>query len=264
VTLTLAPLGVFAIYTMVGLGMGLPFLVLCLRPSLVKRLPKPGAWMETLKEALAFPLLLTVIYFVAGIGEEYRIATLSTLIAVWFGCWLIGKVPAYARRSLKAQAWSAAIVMIAAWGFISFTFLGPSKSELPWQPYSPDRLATLRDNGKTVMIDFTANWCVNCQWNTLTAIEKPRVAAVLEKNDVVPLLADWTEPSEAIESHMKRLGVKTIPLLVIYPADRSAEPIVLKDVITEKMVIEALKQAGPSQTPSKMASTTGEPSSETL
>ncbi|MGN6135237.1 MAG: protein-disulfide reductase DsbD family protein [Aureliella sp.] len=254
VTLTQPPLGVFTIYTMVGLGMGLPFLVLCLRPSLVRKMPKPGPWMETLKEALAFPLLLTVIYFVASIGEEYRVATLSTLIAVWFACWLIGKVPAYALKATKLKAWSAALASIAIWGIVSFTYLGPTKSELPWQPFSPDRLATLRSSGKTVMIDFTANWCLNCQWNTLMAIEKPRVAALVEKNAVVPLLADRTEPSEAIDKQIASLGSATIPLLAIYPPGIDAEPIVLKDVITEKMLLEALKKAGPSQLPGKMTS----------
>lgn len=249
VTLTLAPWGVLLIYTLVGLGMGLPFLVLCLRPELVRRLPKPGPWMETLKELLAFPLLLTVIYFVASISEDYRIATLSTLIAVWFGCWLIGKVPAYAETNKKVINWSIALASIALWGMFSFYLLGPSKAELPWQQYSPDRLAALRNSGKTVMIDFTANWCVNCQYNTHFAIEKPRVAALVEKNDVVPLLADWTEPSEAIAAQIGRLGSKTIPLLAVYPPDPNAEPIILKDIITEKMLLEALQKAGPSQEP---------------
>jgi thiol:disulfide interchange protein len=260
VTLTLAPLGVLVIYTLVGVGMGLPFLVLCLRPQLIRHLPKPGPWMETLKEFLAFPLLLTVVYFVASIGEDYRIATLSTLIAVWFACWLVGKVPAYAEMNTKVIRWSTALASIALWGMVSFYFLGPSKAELPWQPYSPDRLAALRNSGKTVMIDFTANWCVNCQYNTHFAIEKPRVAALINKNDVVPLLADWTEPSNAIAAQIGRLGSKTIPLLAIYPPDPNAEPIVLKDIIREKDLLEALEKAGPSLEPGgKMTATQEHP-----
>jgi len=258
VTLTLAPLGVVAVYTLVGIGMGLPFLVLCLRPELIKRLPKPGPWMETFKKFLAFPLLLTVVYFIASIGDDYRIATLSKLIAVWFGCWLVGKVPAYADRHKKIINWSAALASIALWGMLSFYYLGPSKNELPWQPYSPDRLAALRSSGKTVMIDFTANWCLNCQLNTAQAIERPRVAALVKKNDVVPLLADWTDQSEAIAEQLKRLGANAIPLLAVYPPDPEAEPIILKDLISEKTLLDALEKAGPSQEPGGHMTTTQE------
>ena len=253
VTLTQPPLGVFIIYTLVGLGMGLPFLVLCVYPQMIKRLPKPGAWMETLKELLAFPLLLTVVYFVASIPSDLRIATLSTLMAVWFGCWLVGKVPAYADLSSKIKAWSAAVAAIVLCGLLSFNLLGPSKSGIPWQPFSPERLAALRRSGSTVMVDFTANWCLNCQFNTHTAIEKPKVAEWLEKNQVVPLLADWTEPSEVIERQIKELGSKTIPLLAIYPADGTSPPIILRDVITEKQLLEALAKAGPSKASSKLS-----------
>ncbi len=262
VTLTLDPVGVFIIYSMVGLGMGLPFLVLCFRPSLVKALPKPGAWMETLKEALAFPLLLTVVYFTASIDTDRRIATLSTLIAVWFGCWLIGKVPAYADWNLKVKAWASAITVGVVWGMLSFTYLGPSSSELPWQPYSPERLATLREQGKTVMVDFTANWCINCQMNTKLSIEKPRIASLIEKNDIVPLLADWTDRSELIREQLRRLGSKSIPLLAIYPADPNAEPIILRDTFTESTLLKALNEAGPSQSsdsPTQIAITSDGP-----
>ena len=87
-----------------------------------------------------------------------------------------------------------------------------------------------------------------------TQWKKPRVAALIEKNEVIPLLADRTEPSEAIDAQIASLGSATIPLLAIYPPDIDAEPIVLKDVITEKMLLDALKKAGPSQLPGKMTS----------
>lgn len=254
VTLTLPPVGVFVVYTMVGLGMGLPFLLLCLQPSLVKVLPKPGVWMEVLKEALAFPLLLTVVYFIASMGQDYRVAALSLLIAVWFGCWLIGKVPVYADFHRKVQTWGVALAVTAVWGMLSFSYLGPSKSDLPWEAFSPARLEMLQKSGKTVMIDFTANWCLNCQYNTVWSIEKPGVAQLIEKNGVAPLLADWTEPSDVIEAHIQSLGKKAIPLLVIYPAEPNRQPIILDGVITQQQLIDALKEAGPSRMAGKMTS----------
>lgn len=255
VTSTLVPWGVFVVYTMVGLGMGLPFLWLCLQPGAVKLLPKPGPWMETLKEVLAFPLLLTVVYFVASIGDEYRIATLSMLIAVWFGCWLIGKLPVYAYRHQKVKRWSFALAVIALWGMGSFYLLGPTNSEMPWKQFSSERLAALRSSGKTVMVDFTANWCPNCQWNTKVAIEVPRVVELVKRNEVEPLLADWTDHSNEIYEQIKGLGVEAIPLLAVYPPDPQAEPIILTGTISQDQLLEALKQAGPSRTPGKMTAT---------
>jgi suppressor for copper-sensitivity B len=251
-TLTLSPAGVFAVYSAVGLGMGLPFLLLCIWPDAIRVLPKPGAWMETLKEVLAFPLLLTVVYLVGSISSDYRIATLSMLIAVWFACWLIGKVPSYESFPKKARAWGAGLATLGLWGYLSFTLFGPINSHLPWQPYSPQSLAALRSSGKTVMVDFTANWCLNCQVNSRIAIERPGVAEIVRKNNVVPLLADWTDRSPVIRQQLAELKSKQIPLLAIFPADPTAEPIVLPDLLTEQMVIDALKQAGPSRTPGRM------------
>ncbi len=237
--------GCVRVYTMVGLGMGLPFLVLCIQPSAIKFLPKPGPWMETLKEGLAFPLLLTVVYFVASIEADYRIATFSTLIAVWFACWLIGKVPAWSDRHVKVKAWSFAIATMALWGMLSFYFLGPSKTDMPWQPFSSERLASLRSSGKTVMIDFTANWCYNCKMNTLFSIEVPHVVDLVKKNDVATLLADKTNPSAEIDKQIRELGGNAIPLLAIYPADPEAKPIVLNGTFTKETLLKALKDAGP-------------------
>lgn len=253
-SLVLSPSNVILLYLIVGLGMSLPYLVLCLSPGLINLLPKPGPWMDTLKQALAFPLLLTAVFFVASIDNGHRIATLILLIVVWFACWLVGRVPAYAERDKKAFAWASGLGTIAAGIFVAFSFFGPIKSDLPWVPYSEIQLAQLRQSGKTVMIDFTANWCFNCQLNTRVAIEKVGVAEVVKENDVVPMLADWTEPSEEIRRKLDELQSNSIPLMVIYPADPSAEPILLRDLLTEAQVIEALRAAGPSLEPARLTS----------
>lgn len=253
-SLTLSAFNVILLYMIVGLGMSLPYLALCLSPGLIKLLPKPGAWMETLKQALAFPLLLTVVFFVASIDTDHRIATLILLIVVWFACWLIGRVPAYAERARLRAAWLTGIATIAVGAFVSFSFFGPITSELKWIPYNEVQLSQLRQEGKTVMIDFTANWCINCQINTRVAIDKKRVAELVAENDVVPMLADWTGRSEEIRQKLEDLQSNSIPLLAIFPPDPAAEPILLRDLLTESQVVEALKQAGPSRGKSKLTS----------
>lgn len=253
-SLTLSPVSVIVLYMVVGLGMCAPYLALCLNPKFINLLPKPGAWMDTLKQVLAFPLLLTAVFFVASIDEGNRIATLILLIVVWFACWLIGRVPVYAETPRKVVAWGSGIATIALGAFVSFSYFGPVTSELPWVPYNEAQLAKLRNDGKTVMIDFTANWCVNCQLNTRFAIERAGVAAIVEENEVVPMLADWTEPSDEIRAKLDELQSNSIPLMVIYPGDAVKEPIVLRDVLTEGQVISALEEAGPSQQPTTFTS----------
>ena len=125
------------------------------------------------------------------------------------------------------------------------------KSILPWEPFSRARLAELQKSGATVLVDFSADWCMTCKLNLATAIETTRVKAAIETNRVVPLLADWTEESPEIKSMLETLQSRSIPVLAVFPAaqpdEPPREPIILRDLITESQVLDALKQAGPSR-----------------
>lgn len=255
-TLTMSVTSIILLYMLVGIGLGMPYIAICFYPGVIKLLPKPGAWMDTLKQVLAFPLLLTVVYFLAMIAPDYRIATLTLLIVVWFACWFIGRVPAYAEAYRLRSAWAAGLAMTIVGALGAFTFLGPVKHAVPWVPYNEASLASHRSAGKTVMIEFTARWCLTCQANMKFAIDRPKVAQLVDENGVVPLLADWSEPSEEIMSKLKELDSLSIPLLAIYPADPSAPPIILRDAITESQLLDALKAAGPSQPASKLTTFT--------
>jgi len=126
--------------------------------------------------------------------------------------------------------------------------------KIPWQPFTPQALAAARAEGKTVMVDFTANWCLTCKWNLKFAIDRPRVRELIERNRVVPMLADWTDRSEMIKEQLNALGKNSIPLLVVWPPE--GEPIIKPDLLTESQVIEALSAAGPSRS-ATAASTAG-------
>ena len=245
ITLSLSPLSIVVLYVTLGLGLGFPYLALCAYPGFVKFLPKPGAWMETLKQVLAFPLLLTVVYMIQIVNPDYRIATLILLIVVWFACWLIGRVPPYSEVSKIRSAWALGLGTIAVGAFISFTVFGPIKHLLPWEPYNEAQLAEYRREGKTVMVEFTARWCLTCQANMRYAIDREKVAELCKQNNVITMLADKSDPSPAIDKKLQELGSNSIPLLAIYPPD--AEPIVLRDTITQGQLLGALEQAGPSR-----------------
>ncbi len=238
---------ILAMYFGVGLGMSLPYIVIACWPEAIGFLPKPGPWMQTLKEVLAFPMLLSVVWFVTQFSNDHRIAVVTSLIFVWMACWWIGKVPVWSEFSQKARHWGAAIAMsvLAVWG--SLHYLGPHKNIIEWVPYSPTELARLQSEGKTVMIDFTAQWCANCKLNLWAVIETPEIAEVIEEQNVVPMLADWTDRSAEVKQKLHELKSASIPVLAIYPAGKQDEPIVLRDQLTKAGLISALREAGPSQ-----------------
>jgi thiol:disulfide interchange protein len=237
----------YFLFAAIGLGMASPYLVLGAFPALMRWLPRPGAWMETLKQLMAFLLLATVVYLFTTLSAIYFIPTLTLLVGIWFGCWLIGRTPLTVSPTARVAAWAAAIGFATLVGVAAFTLL-LVQPKLDWRPFSPEAVLQAGQEGKTVMIDFSANWCLTCKRNLKFSIETDHVRELVEKNHVLPLLADWTDPSPTIEQAIAALGYKSIPLLVIYPGSHPEQkPIILSDWVTEGNVLEALTQAGPSK-----------------
>jgi thiol:disulfide interchange protein len=246
-TLTQPAIVTYLIFAAVGLGMGLPYLLVGIFPALVKFLPKPGEWMETFENVLGFVLLATVVYLMAITGQKYFIPTFALLVGLWFACWLIGRVPEYAGTGKVVSTWGVATLVIVAVAYGSFTLLSPVRELYEWKPYNQQTLAALQKEGKTVMLDFTADWCATCRWNFRTAINTSRVKEVVEQNGVVSVKADWTDFSEEIQQKLRELESNSIPLLAIFPAGKPDEPILLRDAVVESQVIAALEKAGPSR-----------------
>jgi thiol:disulfide interchange protein len=245
-TLSQSPAVIYLVFSSVGLGMALPYLLIGAVPSLVSWLPKPGAWMDTFKQLLGFVLLATVVWLFSSIHPDYFIATLSLLFGIWFACWWIGRTPLTAPTPVRQTAWIGGVGVAILIGVGAFHFLTPGKSVLPWQPYSRAALAAARAEGKTVLVDFTAQWCLTCKTNSKLAINREEVRQRVAKNGVVTLLADWTDRNDTIKEALRELGSQSIPLLAIYPADRSREVILLPDLLTQQKVLDALDEAGPS------------------
>jgi suppressor for copper-sensitivity B len=245
-TLSQPPIATYIIFGSVGLGMASPYLIIGAFPALVRWLPKPGEWMETFKQLMGFVLLGTVVYLFSTISHEYFIPTLAAVIGVWLACWIIGRVPIYEDTSKQLRQWALGLASAVAIGWLSFTFLSPQQHLYEWQPYSPGTVAKLQSEGKTVMVDFTADWCLTCQYNFRTAINTRQIKEVVEKNGVAPVLADWTDKNDTIKQQLEEFNSKSIPLLAIYPANKPGEVIILRDTITEGQLLKALEEAGPS------------------
>jgi suppressor for copper-sensitivity B len=246
------PTGVtYAVFAAIATGMALPYLLVGVFPGLVKFLPKPGAWMETLKEVLGFVMLGTVVFLFTFLDHDWFVPTFALLIGIWAACWWIGRAQETRAGDIGFGRWLQAGGIVATVGTLAFMFLGPVASVIPWEPFSRDRLADLREKGATVLVDFSADWCMTCKYNLATAIETSKVKSEIERNRVVPLLADWTDGSPEIKLMLESLQSKSIPVLAIFPAarpgDRPPEPIVLRDLITETQVLSAIREAGPSR-----------------
>ena len=241
----------YAVFGAIATGMALPYLLVGVFPGLVRFLPKPGAWMETLKEVLGFVMLGTVVFLFTFLDHDYFIPTFALLMGIWAACWWIGKAQDTGLGTVAFGRWVQAAAVATVVGSLAFAFLGPVKSLLPWEPFSRARLAELQKSGATVLVDFSADWCMTCKLNLATAIETTRVKAAIEANRVVPLLADWTEESPEIKSMLETLQSRSIPVLAVFPAGGPDEPIrapiILRDLITESQVLKALEQAGPSR-----------------
>ncbi|MDB4412905.1 protein-disulfide reductase DsbD family protein [Pirellulaceae bacterium] len=150
----------FSIFTVIGIGMAFPFLMVAVVPSSIKFLPKPGAWMETFKQVMGFVMLATVIFLLNTFSQEgkqtlWLMAVLSMLLSIGVGCWWIGRTSIAAETSEKIKAYVIGGIIIAGGTYLGFTQLGPSTHHLEWQPFTMARLNALREKGQPVFIDFT-------------------------------------------------------------------------------------------------------------
>jgi len=253
--LTQTPAAALAVFAALGLGFAAPFVAVAFAPGLLARLPRPGPWMDVLKKALAFPMygaaawLVWVLSLQAGPMGLARL--LAAAVVLGAAAWLFGLAQ---RREpsggLKAAGGALAAVALAAavlpaYGAPATATDGAAsaEAELPYEPYSPERLAELRASGTPVFVNFTAAWCVTCQVNEQVALARQGVAQALADSGAVYLKGDWTRKDEVIAAELARHGRAGVPLYLVYDAAGS-EPEVLPQLLTEGVVIRALEAAG--------------------
>jgi thiol:disulfide interchange protein len=241
------PAVIYAIFFCVGMGMASPYLAIGAFPRLIRFLPKPGAWMDTFKQAMGFVLLGTVVFVFMSINQDYLVPTFALLIGIWLGCWWAGRTPLFAELKQKAIAWMVGGAMAALVGLFAFTWLVPGDDVLEWQPFSRASLVQLTTEGKTVFVDFTADWCLTCKTNERIAINTRAVRELVEEYGIVPLKADWTEESAEIKDMLNLLGRNSIPVYAVFPAGQPNNPIVFSDLVSQGQVLEKLREAGPSR-----------------
>ena len=246
-------------FLVVGLGLSAPYLILSWQPRWLKFLPKPGAWMEKFKNAMGFPMLATVVwlYYVATSSYGNNILWLGVfLVIVAFAAWIFGE---FFQRGRKHRAAAAIVTLLLLAGGYAFALEkeldwrapqagtsgagGQSTNGIAWQPWTPEAVAAARSAGQPVLVDFTADWCLTCQVNRKTSIEIPSIREKLKAVNAVALVGDYTHFPEAITAELNRYQRAGVPLVLVYPKDAGAQPLVLPAILTPGTVLDALDQA---------------------
>jgi thiol:disulfide interchange protein DsbD len=272
-----APTTLLAFAT-VGLGMASPYLLVGAFPNLLRVLPRPGAWMETFKQIMGFVLLATVVYLLTILDPSYVVPTIGLLFAIWAGCWWIGREALIlADRAVKVRAWLGASAFVGAVWILMFPGIGGITGNayllgLPLPGLQTHLAERFRDRAEldlaqrglevvpagnlptgpsTVLIDFTADWCPNCKLLEASVLSSGRLRELVERNGVVTMTADWTNPSQDISKMLKGLGYNGIPVVAILPAGDPNHPICFpsgqETWISEAAILDGLTKAGPSQ-----------------
>jgi len=248
---TQPPLSIFLIFTAVAVGLALPYVILVWNPKLLKWIPKPGMWMIRFKQAMGFLMLATVIWLVNNLASHDQVAAFyfeGWLVLAAFAIWLVG--------TLAAGRFSLICLVLIAVAWASLAHIQPilkgaeknttarlhAGSLIDWQPYTKAALAEALKSSQPVFVDFTADWCLTCQVNKRTSLEIESVAKKFKDLHVIAFLADWTKRNDEIMEAIRSFDRPGVPLYVLYPTDRGKPAVVLPEVLTPKIVLDALTQ----------------------
>jgi thiol:disulfide interchange protein len=246
----------FAVFTALGVGLALPYLLLAFQPAWTRLLPKPGAWMELLKQATAVPVFGTVIWlvwvFAQLSGATALIGLLTAFLLLGIAGWVLGRWPA--RLPATVTAVVILVLAVAAPVYAVRTFaVQPSSIAAAggtgartdhtraWEPFTSDVVARYQAQGKPVFVDFTADWCLSCQVNERVVLERPEVLSKLQDGKVALVRADWTRHDEDIARALASLGRSSVPTYALYPGTPGAPARLLPEVLTPNTVLDALK-----------------------
>jgi thiol:disulfide interchange protein DsbD len=229
-----------SVFAVLGLGLASPFVLLALWPAAARALPRPGAWMETFKQLMAFPLYFTVVWLLWVLARQAGlvalVAALTGLVLIALAIWGLAGGP-LRQRVLAPAATIAALVLVALSGQAVVQPSSVARSA-QWEPYSDQRLAALRAEGRSVFVDLTADWCITCKVNERIAIDVASTQSLFADHQVALLRGDWTRSDPRITTVLERFGRNGVPLYVLYPPQ--GEPTVLPQLLTPSIVADAL------------------------
>jgi thiol:disulfide interchange protein len=242
-----------AVFAVLGAGFAAPFVALAFTPALLRKLPRPGAWMITFRQLLAFPMYGAAVWLTWVLslqaGPQGVLGALAAAVILAFALWLLGR-DIVGRRSMISGG-AATIAVIGAILLVAQTSLsarpgqstGPEiRGALNYEAFTPERLAALQQAGRPVFINATAAWCITCLLNEKVALSGAGVARAFSEHNVAALKADWTNEDPAITALLARHGRSGVPLYLYFPPN-AATPVVLPQLLTESTVVAAIQKA---------------------
>lgn len=252
---TQSPPITIVIFLALGLGLALPWVIFSFSPALIRLLPRPGAWMERFKQFLAFPMYAAAAWLVwvlsQQVSPEGLFRVMIGLIVLALSAWAFGIIQARAARSefslLGTFVFLLALIGAIALIAIPFTARAPGAPTaegeahaIPSEPYSAQRLADLRGQGRAVFVNLTAAWCVSCLYNERVALTSPNVRDAFASSNTTYMVGDWTSQNPEISKLLKQHGREGVPLYLYFPQG-GGEPSVLPQILTESLILETLK-----------------------
>jgi thiol:disulfide interchange protein DsbD len=239
---------VVLLFVTIAAGMSLPYFLLTQRPAWMKYLPKPGAWMDRFKQVMGFVMLCVVVWLFsvfAGRGVEATAALSQYLLVLGFACWLLGVIANRGLAAVVALLFILGGYFVLLRGRLEATPViagaeAPAADGIPWQPFSDEKLARAVQRGEPVLIDFTADWCINCKFFERTVLKTDAVREAVAAHKVVTLKADWTNADPAITRKLSEFGRVGVPLYVLYRPGEE-HPVVL-DALTQQIILSNLSQ----------------------
>ena len=232
----------FVVFAVIALGLSAPYLLLSIFPQAIKALPRPGRWMETFKQVMAFPLYATVAYLIwvlAGqTSESGLLSALFGLTVIALGVWLYGRYVSLGTSPVRVRLGFVGGLMLLAFGLHLGWPRAAKASDIVWEPWSTEKVAQLREEGRPIYVDFTARWCATCQANKKLVFSSGAVKEYFRDHNIALLKGDWTNSDPRITAELAKWNRSAVPFNLLY-LPGAPEPKVLPEILTPGIVLSA-------------------------